>query len=193
MDLKTQIKGELLKSIERGLITSFKNIYPQYNVTVDYKCDRKDYNTRYFNVYIEGETININDKIPLVSTKSIFVDRFNNDQAINFSEHGKENFEKVSEYKPENLDIIRNAITALEIKLKDKGVFRRKDVNFHGYSIQFEMIGLPNIHQHSMDRLVYIYKNFRGNISIKNAEKCARDIGNEIEYEIEKMEKKARA
>lgn len=120
---RTEIKGELKKSIVQALTSTFENVYPGYEVEIDYRCDRKNNNNRYFGVYLKGETFNVRDEIPMLKPHLIFVDRFINSDAIVFSEHPLSAFEEQNDFKEENMDLIREAVKKVQEEFKDKGRF----------------------------------------------------------------------
>lgn len=174
---RTTLKGELYKSIENALKTAFENVYPEYEIEIQYKTERKEKNCRYFYVYFKGSTFDIKGEIPMLKDHLVYVDRFVNSDAIAFSEHSREEFEKENDCKEENMNIIKDAINEIVEEFKDKGTFKYADVAGNRYNINFTMFE----HNHIWDGEIDIYHNFNiVPISIKNAKTHANIIRNEF-------------
>lgn len=133
---KKSLKGEYLKDIENGIMKSFKTLYPNNEITIDYLYSEKNY---YFNIYINGKTFSKKSKN--IESTNILVDTYNNVEAIALfaKKYIMDDFyNKHNDYSEDNHIILEKELKKLIEEYKKNGiVFNCIQIDKCGYYIEY--------------------------------------------------------
>lgn len=113
-------KDKFFDSVEKGIMKSFGNLYPNNKIVVKYESEKEFY---YFKVYINGETF-AQQEMPMAIDTLIYVDKYINHIAIKlFSDLPEDSFYKqYDDYKQENYDWLKDEVQKVVDEYKQKGV-----------------------------------------------------------------------